>query len=49
MIGCGAVTAVIPSGKGLTGRWSRYGLLLFYCICFEELVLMFGAISVDGE
>jgi hypothetical protein len=26
MTGCGALTAVILSGRGLTGRWSRYGL-----------------------
>jgi hypothetical protein len=25
---------VILSGKGLTGRWSRYRLLLFYCSLF---------------
>jgi hypothetical protein len=34
MIGCGALTAVTLFEKGLTGRWSRYGLLLFYFICF---------------
>jgi hypothetical protein len=50
MIGCGALTAATLSGKGLTERWSRYGLLLFfYLFDFEENVLMFGAIFVDGE
>jgi hypothetical protein len=42
MIGCGALMAMILSGKGLTGRWSRYGFFLDY-------VFIFGAISIEGK
>jgi hypothetical protein len=32
MIGCGALMAVILSGKGPTGRWSRYEFLVIIIV-----------------
>jgi hypothetical protein len=54
MIECGALTSVILSVKGPTGRRSRYGLvlLLYICVYIYLYVLFFllneYAISVDG-